>query len=150
MYEELIKRLRAVVGAREEKCDGCPHKEDYPCCVDCLDKMHRQAADAIEELQAAVDGYEANTDVEFVKEDGHERIRFVPKWVSVKERLPEKGGKYLTAFKDGCVTDNFFMAPTGEKFKEAHPNGKWYWNETDRGGITHWMPLPTPPKEETE
>ena len=139
MYEELIKRLR-----NRRVCiqSGGDLKTDFP--------IMKEAADAIEELQAAVDGYEANTDVEFVKEDGHERIRFVPKWVSVKERLPEKGGKYLTAFKDGCVTDNFFMAPTGEKFKEAHPNGKWYWNETDRGGITHWMPLPTPPKEETE
>lgn len=51
MYEELIKRLRAVVdGGREEKCDGCPYEEDYPCCVDCLDKLHKQAADAIEAL----------------------------------------------------------------------------------------------------
>lgn len=50
MYEELIKRLRASVDGRNEKCDGCPYEEDYPCCVDCLDKMHKQAADAIEEL----------------------------------------------------------------------------------------------------
>ena len=52
MYEELIKRLRAVVdGGREEKCDGCPYEEDYPCCVDCLDTLHKQAADAIEVLE---------------------------------------------------------------------------------------------------
>ena len=31
MYEELVKRLRAVAGGgREEKCDGCPYEEDYP------------------------------------------------------------------------------------------------------------------------
>ena len=55
MYERLVKRLRAVAGGdREEKCDGCPYEEDYPCCVDCLDKLHKQAADAIEELSAYV------------------------------------------------------------------------------------------------
>ena len=50
MYDELVKRLRASVDGRYEKCDGCPYEEDYPCCVDCLDKMHKQAAEAIEEL----------------------------------------------------------------------------------------------------
>lgn len=53
MYEKLVKRLLAVAGGcREEKCDGCPYDEDYPCCVDCLDKLHKQAAYAIEELSA--------------------------------------------------------------------------------------------------
>lgn len=51
MYEDLVKRLRAVTdGSHEDKCDGCPYDEDYPCCVDCLDTLHKQAADAIEEL----------------------------------------------------------------------------------------------------
>ena len=51
MYEELVKRMRAVTdGSHEDKCDGCPYDEDYPCCVDCLDTMLKQAADAIEEL----------------------------------------------------------------------------------------------------
>ena len=49
MYDELVKRLRASVDGRYEKCDCCPYEEDYPCCVDCLDKMHKQAADAIED-----------------------------------------------------------------------------------------------------
>lgn len=51
MYEELVKRLRAVANAdHADRCDGCPYDEDYPCCVDCLDTMLKQAADAIEEL----------------------------------------------------------------------------------------------------
>lgn len=55
MYDELVKRLRAVAGGgREEKCDGCPYEEDYPCCVDCLDKLHKEAADAIENLTRIV------------------------------------------------------------------------------------------------
>ena len=56
MYEELVKRLRAVTdGSHEDKCDGCPYDEDYPCCVDCLDTMLKQAADAIEELSKRID-----------------------------------------------------------------------------------------------
>jgi hypothetical protein len=58
MYEKLVKRLRAVAGGgREEKCDGCPYEEDYPCCVDCLDTLHKQAADAIEELSSQLDDF---------------------------------------------------------------------------------------------
>ena len=61
-----MKRLRDVaVGGREEKCDSCPYAEDYPRCVDCLEKLHKQAADAIEELSK-------------------------PRWIPVTERLPEE------------------------------------------------------------
>ena len=63
MYEELEKRLRAVAGGgREEKCDGCPYEEDYPCCVDCLDKLHKQAADAIHRLRYHADDWEKIAD----------------------------------------------------------------------------------------
>ena len=46
---------------------------------DGTEDLRNQAADAIEELQAAVSGYEMNTDMAFVKEDGRTVIRFIPK-----------------------------------------------------------------------
>ena len=87
-YIGLVKRLYAVVGNREDKCAGCPYEEEFPCCVDCLDKMHADAADAINELYAAVKGYEDSTEMVFVKEGENTYIRTVPKWFSVEEKLP--------------------------------------------------------------
>ena len=81
MYDDLVKRLRASVDGRYEKCDGCPYEEDYPCCVDCLDNMHKQAADAIEELQAdkaALNGTVANL-LEQIKDISK------PRWIPVTE-----------------------------------------------------------------
>ena len=70
-----------------------------------------------------------------------------PRWIPVTERLPDETGNYLTAFGDGkAMAVNEFMHPRDwltEEGRKAHPNGKWYW-----GGVTHWMPLPEPPKEE--
>lgn len=58
----------------------------------------------------------------------------VQRWVPVTERLPTYGqevivygGNYLKA----CITAMRF-------WDEAHVN--WY-------GVTHWMPLPEPPKD---
>lgn len=70
-----------------------------------------------------------------------------PDWIPVTDRLPEKSGNYLTAFEDRtAMAVNEFMHQRDwltEEGREAHPNGKWYW-----GGVTHWMELPEPPKEE--
>lgn len=66
----------------------------------------------------------------------------VPNWISVEDKLPEKGVDVLYVSKcDGRIH-----------------LGRWR-NKTDRGAIyfmngnrmetaTHWMPLPEPPEEE--
>ncbi len=80
------------------------------------------AADAIDELQAAV-----------------------PKWISVEERLPEPGQGVLVYDDCGYMSvadythDKHF--PTVYEF---HVNGEY------EPGVTHWMPLPEPPKEDAE
>jgi len=57
-------------------------------------------------------------------------------WISVKDKLPEKGDTYLVWTENtGVETCRWFAY-----------RGKW------RGGawtahITHWMPLPEPPGE---
>lgn len=134
MYEELIKKLR-----NRRICiqNGGDLETDFP--------IMKEAADAIEELQAAVDGYEANIDVEFVKEDGHERIRFVPKWISVKERLPEHLTSVIVHRKDGGIFmwEYFNTSPTDECWIDDSMNVYSFYD------VTHWMPLPEPPEEET-
>lgn len=140
MYEELIAALNA---ADKRPCSDleCPGSGECPT-VGCL---FREAADAIEELSASVAGYEMTTDVEFVKEDGHERIRFVPKWVSVNERLPEKNGEFLVCGRWRGKPIKIWVC---ERVKLGPIMG-WA-NPAENPVISHWMPLPQPPKEETE
>lgn len=79
----------------------------------------------------------------------------VPQWISVKDRLPDVAGMYIvTACDEWC----------------SHGEGIWYdtvvvvaeysgscWNWNDNGIdcdiddlVTHWMPLPEPPKGEND
>ena len=62
----------------------------------------------------------------------------IPKWISVKERLPTEGdvvfgwleinAGLILLYRDGAFLDLAFEEPTML--------------------VTHWMPLPEPPKEE--
>lgn len=58
-------------------------------------------------------------------------------WVSVEERLPDKEGTYLTyTDKDKMLMDVFCIYPS---------HGTRFW-VGGNGKVTHWMPLPEPPK----
>lgn len=59
-----------------------------------------------------------------------------PKWISVKERLPEKPGTY-GAFALGL-----------HLVLEFDENEDWWDEECNHynGSITHWVPLPEPPE----
>ena len=98
--------------------------------------MVMEAADAIEELSREYESIAAslNESVELV------RKLQSPRWISVMERMPEEDGMYLVHGKwsasgrkvtDTCefyVHDGYFRAV-------------WDFD------VTHWMPLPEPPKE---
>jgi hypothetical protein len=64
-----------------------------------------------------------------------------PRWIPVTERLPENG-EYVLCF---CRA-NIVCVLRRDK------DGDWYENPTHvymSGFVTHWMPLPSPPKEES-
>lgn len=61
----------------------------------------------------------------------------VSKWISVKDRLPEKDVKVLTFGVYG------FSVNYRDRF-----SGKWRGVNGKSQWITHWMPLPQPPKGE--
>lgn len=58
----------------------------------------------------------------------------VQRWIPVTERLPEVGADILVCHKNGFVTTNAWL-------------GTHWWFKDDKNTITHWMPLPEPPKE---
>ena len=67
----------------------------------------------------------------------------VNEWISVKDRLPEKSGRYIVF---GLGWNNEKKMSTllfGTKTNEWIATGAWKdWK------VTHWMPLPEPPEVE--
>jgi len=119
IYEELVKRLRNAAQWSDKGLVITPSI--------CL-----EAADAIEELICTVaDEHNARLDAE-------ERQR----WTPVTERLPEKRTNVLAMTADCDIYVCDFI-----------PSVRQFWtipgDELHIDDISHWMPLPEPPKEES-
>ena len=66
-------------------------------------------------------------------------------WISVKDELPESDGFYLTHWTDGTL-ETF---KTDEECAVDDLGGYCFTPVTWQGvehSVTHWMPLPEPPK----
>ena len=75
-----------------------------------------------------------------------EALREQPHWISVEERLPEKSTPVL-AYKDGRIwyCERNWQSGCWESLSfAATKEYGMYWSK----GPTHWMPLPSAPKEE--
>ena len=67
----------------------------------------------------------------------------VGEWVSVEDRFPEKSGRYLCRYRQNI--DGKFAYCTDFGSYNFDDEGGWFVGE-----VTHWMPLPKPPKEESD
>lgn len=76
-------------------------------------------------------------------------------WINVKDRLPQDGVDVLVYHKDDFyITVGYFESCNVSYYIESdgsifYTDSGW---ETDipwaqKGGVTHWMPLPEAPKE---
>ena len=129
MYEDLVKDLREL--SHEFHLDD---SDDY------TEGKLSEAADAIEELQKAVYFHKYNSEF---WEDKYNSLAD-EKWIPVTERLPEAESGDVSA--QVLITDGECEAlAEWFNFEICEP----YWSYTGIGKITHWMPLPEPPKEET-
>jgi len=124
-YVELVKELRE--GAEWAK-KLCAHETA---------KRQSDAADAIEELLA-----------ELVATRNQ-----LPKWVSVEKLLPERTNPFhardvfLVRLRSGCIKTLFYEYDNSDRCRTGmSPLFKEGWVETATP-VTHWMPLPEPPKE---
>ena len=99
-------------------------------CEECLPynalRTMREAADAIEKLNRENESLEK--DVEIAS------YVMARRWIPVTERLPEEDGFTLIFTAHGHAGVCYFT------------NG--WWGGYGMDGITHWMPLPTPPTAE--
>ena len=131
--KEKLVEIMEDLGCNEEYCKDCEFCNDIDGCV------HRRKEIIADRLIAS--GVT------------------VQEWISVKDRLPEKDGAYLTVIncfgyhstinihsfaKDGETVNKYDLA--GEKYV-------WYFYDSEYGYVstncvTHWMQLPDPPKGE--
>ena len=126
MFDKLIKRLRR-----------CASYDPRFVIQDCED-----AADAIEELQKITTHYEEESKGWWLaacdaKEERERLKEQIPKWIPVTERLPEKYVSVWTYSKFGMLQDEYIGEYDGENY---------FARQTTH--VTHWMPLPQPPKTE--
>ena len=143
MNDDLVQRLMELSEPRQDKCDGCPWEEEYPDCTGCICKTTKEAAKAILEMQGIIKkqrdllmAYGGETGLQRLKEyaDKYWTLLEKHRWISVSEKLPmEMETVIVTTGKEVgfcfCVNDYGtleFYSP---------------WK------ITHWMPMPEPPKE---
>lgn len=79
----------------------------------------------------------------------------VPQWISVKDRLPDVADKYIvTACDEWCSHGEGIWYDTVVVVAE-YSGGCWNWNDNGTDYdiddlVTHWMPLPEPPKGDTD
>ena len=164
MYDELVGRLRA-------SCESCKLWDGEKCCLkgDCSAHTRLEAADAIEELICEV-ADEHNTRL-----DAEKRQRWIPvterlpkhgvhvlaachvKWLGGGGRYYVCDAFHTEHFKDTCsYSDEIDMEYNEEDDEYYMPEGWWEviknWDDYSCVAIgdfvTHWMPLPQPPKEE--
>ena len=134
MYDELIKRLR--------ECTAEMNGEKT---------LWHQAADAIEELQKITTHYEEESKGWWLaacdaKEERERLKEQIPKWIPVTERLPEVGKKVLV-FAYGNDTLTARMQKRTENGYPVFECNGIFLEMAKLGRISHWMPLPQPPKE---
>ena len=95
-----------------------------------VDIPKQMAADAIDYIQQLENHIGDITEKVAQIEAAH------PRWISVEERLPEGNGKYIVCTAKGSVyCTKFSIDVRGSFHTDMYTH------------ITHWMPLPEPPKE---
>ena len=82
----------------------------------------------------------------------------VQEWISVKDRLPEDSGYYLVVYRDkynGSISiafDMYVKCNIGEWWESEFAcdiTKQFLWvAKLQEQEVTHWMPLPQPPKGE--
>lgn len=131
--EEIKRWLRWVTyrcDQTEDRCATCEYRDD--CREYCGSDTYKDALALIERLEAAQ-----------------------PRWISVEEKMPPedtevlvyatekiKGFGSVTAICEYRETTSIFCNKTG-RYDWSSP---WEYFHVDYK-ITHWMPLPEPPKE---
>jgi hypothetical protein len=114
-----------AIGILDEAYDGFLIAEKV-----CSDAFKDEITDRKIALLTAIDALKQNPTVEAEHDKG---------WISVTDELPKLGERVMAFCRAGILT---FLRYDGEVWFEMSSR-----NEYLHSFVTHWQPLPTPPKE---
>lgn len=144
MYDDLVKRLRSCTSDTVEDCAGCPYQGGYKGTY-CMNGLITEAADAIEELKKVLDA------VSDAHNEGYDvgywagRRDYETKWIPVTERLPEVNQPVMICAFGKSVGEGVYRGHDSfHHVWKMYASAGTYWDDE----VTHYMPLPEPPKEE--
>lgn len=125
----MLKSCADISGVKDGVChEICCSYEDDNCCHETI------LMDAL----ALIEHLESERDAALAK---------VPKWISVKEQPPKENTYYMVSVNlygnRGMYTDIAMF--DGELWVRDAGS---YFDILDKGDVTHFMPLPEPPKED--
>ena len=141
MRDELVKKIRHCA-TDPMHCLSCGEDKDGRC----FKRLMTQAADAIEKLSKLVDESIPKSDAEIIIEELSK-----PRWIPVSERLPEEKGFYLVyvkASKFAWGNDIEFPESNWTQITRFYDGKFLLKSGVENATVTHWQPLPEPPKEE--
>lgn len=114
--EEIKKGLEICGDVKCHDCRGCPYDG-----TTCDNELNNDALAYIQQLEQRL--------VEVNKTS--------PRWISIKEREPERLQRALV------------YSPAGNRIASGVYTEVGFITQAVMGEITHWMKIPEPPKEET-
>ena len=117
-HEEIKKTLECY--ADYAPCVECPYRLEVGMCIGMI---ARDALFYIRQLENQV------ADIG----------KKVPKWIDVKEQLPEKGAPVVALCRYDFTPDKYYL-----QFERYDPRSNM-WQD---GSVRNWLTLPEPPKEE--
>ncbi len=136
--EELLASCKNFESALKDSVEECEKLQTYvDLYKDITEKSQKAATEYKQRLQKSEDD---NVNLTGLLAEEHAKY----KWIPVTERLPEQGKRYLVIRFDEVTKTQFIDI----LWHDAHD---LWWNRLYKGkyNVTHWMPLPQPPKEET-
>lgn len=76
-------------------------------------------------------------------------------WIKIEDRLPDKDGNYIVYAQDENSPHDEGIWYENIVILAEYAFGEWTWDENGiewdiSGIVTHWMPLPEPPRMEGE
>lgn len=133
--------------------------------MQCLDALQIELQKAQEEeIYRAVVNVGINVDKEeLIRALAYDRGQYkkgfedaTPQWIPVTERLPEVVDSYIVVVKSKDAWEKDYTYDTDvatyNPYEKAYIDGCWNtYNDWDEGQdflhVTHWMPLPQPPRD---
>lgn len=131
MYDELVKKIRHCA-TDPMHCLSCGEDKDGRCFA----RLMTQAADAIEALSKLA----------LSEHNRAAKLAWERRWIPVAERLPKTDDLVIVAIHDDSGDTPYDVTNVGF-YLDVFPLGIWVVENERCNYVTHWMPLPEPPKE---